>query len=176
MVPLAELISAGARIQLRHKFKGRLNDSKTNAGFMRSSYKGFDGTSKWIGSTQGQPTGIRQIFPCADEPALKATFAATVIVDQDHTCLSNMDVASEETNNVGKRMVVFNKTPPMSTYLVAFVVGELNYIESNEFKIPVRVYATPDQDIKDGSFALDVGVRAMISHEKTFGSPPAPQA
>ena len=171
MIPLPEPIPAGAKIKIFQTFKGRLFESKTNSGFMRSSYKGFDGKSKWIGSTQGQPTGIRQIFPCADEPALKATFAATLIVDEGLTCLSNMDVASEKYNRAGKKMVSFNKTPPMSTYLVAFVVGELNYIESHEFRIPVRVYATPDLDIKGGKFALDIGARAMISHEETFGLP-----
>jgi aminopeptidase N len=118
-----------------------------------------------------QSSGIRQIFPCADEPGLKATFAATMIADQGLTCLSNMDIASEEVNNVGKKTVVFNKTPPMSSYLFYFVVGELNYIESNEFRVPVRIYATPDQDIKGGKFALDVSAQAMMMHEKTFGSP-----
>jgi aminopeptidase 2 len=172
MVPLPETIPAGTKMKLLQTFRGRLNDSKTNSGFMRSSYKGLDGKSKWIGSTQGQPTGIRQIFPCADEPALKATFSATLIIAKGLTCLSNTDVASEQSShNDTRKMVVFNKTPLMSTYLVAFVVGELNYIESNDFRVPVRVYATPDHDIKGGKFALDVGARAMISHEKTFGSP-----
>ena len=171
MVPLPELIPAGSKIRLHQTFKGRLNDAKTMSGFNRSQYIGRDGKTKWIGSTQGEPTGARQIFPCADEPALKATFSATLIVDRGLTALSNMDIASEKAICTGKKAVIFNKTPPMSTYLVTFIVGELNYIESNEFRIPVRVYATPDRDIKAGKFSLDVGAQAMISHEKTFGSP-----
>jgi aminopeptidase 2 len=170
-VPLPEPITAGSRIRLHQTFKGRLNDTKKLSGFNRSRYIGRDGKSKWIGSTQGEPTGARQIFPCADEPALKATYTVTLIVPQDLTALSNMDIASEKSIGRGKKVVTFNKTPPMSTYLVTFVVGELNYIESNEFRIPVRVYATPDHDIKAGNFCLHVGAQAMISHEKTFGSP-----
>ena len=171
MIPLPEQVLAGSKIQLRQTFNGILNDSKTMSGFMRSSYTGFDGKSKWIGSTQGQATGMRQIFPCADEPALKATFSSTVVVDEGLTCLSNMDIKSQTTTSTRKKTVVFNKTPPMSTYLVAFVIGELNYIESNEFRVPVRVYATPELDITGGQFSLDVGARAMISHEKTFDLP-----
>jgi aminopeptidase 2 len=170
-VHLPEAIPAGSRIKLRQTFNGIVNESKKNSGLMRSKSKGFDGKTKWMASTQGQPTGIREIFPCADEPGLKATFTATMIVDQGLTCLSNMDIASEEAYNEQKKTVVFNKTPLMSTYLVAFVVGELNYIESTDYRVPVRVYAAPDQDIKNGKFALMTGVQAMISHEKTFGSP-----
>jgi aminopeptidase 2 len=169
LVPLPGMI--GGSIKLQQTFKGRLNDAKMMAGFMRSRYKDVDGKERWIASTQGQPTGIRQIFPCADEPGLKATFSATLIVDQGLTCLSNMDVASSHSRPNGKKTVVFNKTPLMSTYLVAFVVGELNFIESNEFRVPVRVYAPPDQDIKDGKLALDIGAKAMIAHENTFGTP-----
>jgi aminopeptidase 2 len=171
MIPLPESIPAGSKIRIRQTFKGRLNSSKKMSGFNRSRYIGRDGKPKWFGSTQGQPTGIRQIFPCADEPGLKATFSSTLIVDQGLTALSNMDIASEENISNDKKEVVFNKTPPMSTYLVAFVVGELNYIESNDYRVPVRIYATPDRDIKQGAFCLDAGARAMLSHEKTFGSP-----
>ncbi|KAH8765892.1 puromycin-sensitive aminopeptidase [Hyaloscypha sp. PMI_1271] len=171
MIPLPESIPAGSKIRIRQTFKGRLNSSKKMSGFNRSRYIGRDGKPKWFGSTQGQPTGIRQIFPCADEPGLKATFSSALIVDQGLTALSNMDIASEEKISSDKKKVVFNKTPLMSTYLVAFVVGELNYIESNDYRVPVRIYATPDRDIKQGAFCVDVGARAMISHEKTFGSP-----
>jgi aminopeptidase 2 len=55
-----------------------------------------------------------------------------------------MNIVSEEANGSGKKTVVFSTTPPMSTYLISFVVGELNYIESNDFRTPIRIYATPD--------------------------------
>ncbi|KAE9373913.1 aminopeptidase 2 [Stipitochalara longipes BDJ] len=171
MIPLPESIPAGAKIRIQQTFKGRLNDAKTMSGFNRSRYIGRDGEPKWIGSTQGQPVGARQIFPCADEPAFKATFAATLVVDHGLTALSNMDVSSEKNISKNKKAVVFNTTPLMSTYLVAFVVSELDYIESNEYRVPVRIYATPDQDIKTAKWLLDVSAKAMISHEKIFGSP-----
>ena len=171
MIPFPETIAAGAKIRIQQTFKGRLNDAKTMAGFNRSRYIGRDGKPKWIGSTQGQPVGARQIFPCADEPAFKATFAATLVVDHGLTALSNMDVSSEKSVSEKKKAVIFNTTPLMSTYLVAFVVAELDYIESNEYRVPVRIYATPDQDINTAKWLLDVSAKAMISHEKIFGSP-----
>lgn len=176
MVPLNDEIAAGRIVKLRQTFKGRLNDAKTMAGFNRSRYRGFDGSEKWMGSTQGQATGCRQIFPCTDEPAAKATFSFALIVDQGLTCLGNMDIASETDIHTSaitapKKKVVFNKTPVMSPYLVAFVVGELNYIESTKYRVPVRIYAAPDQNISKAQRALEFGVDAMIHHEKTFGSP-----
>jgi aminopeptidase 2 len=57
----------------------------------------------------------------------------------------------------------------MSTYLVAFVVGELNYIETNDFRVPVRVYAPPGQDIENGKFSLDLAAKTLAFYEKVFG-------
>ncbi|PMD41161.1 lysine aminopeptidase [Hyaloscypha variabilis F] len=171
VIPLPETVPEGAQIRIQQTFKGRLNDAKTMSGFNRSRYIGRDGKQKWIGSTQGQPVGARQIFPCADEPAFKATFAATLVVDHGVTALSNMDISSEKSASNTKKAVVFNKTPPMSTYLVCFVVAELDYIESKEYRVPVRIYATPDQDLEKARWLLDISAKAMISHEKIFGSP-----
>jgi aminopeptidase 2 len=112
-VPLPNSITAGSKIRLHQTFRGRLNDAKKMSGFNRSQYIGRDGKSKWIGSTQREPTGARQIFPCADEPALKATYTVTLIVPQDLTALSNMDIASEKCISRGKKVVTFNRTPPM---------------------------------------------------------------
>ena len=176
VVPLGDEISAGEEVKLKQRFKGRINNAKTMAGFNRSRYRNADGEEKWMGSTQGQPTGCRRIFPCVDEPAAKAIFSFTVLVDENLTCLGNMDITEDKlvySSGLAtlKRKVKFNKTPLMSPYLVAFIVGELNYIESTEYRVPLRVYAAPDQDINQARRALEFGVCAMMHHEETFGSP-----
>ena len=146
------------------------------AGFYRSSYKGADGAEKFMATTQMEPTDARRAFPCFDEPALKSEFTITLVADKGLTCLSNMDVKEEKEvdskmSGAKKQAVTFNKTPLMSTYLLAFIVGELNVIETNDFRVPVRVFATPDKDIEHGRFSLDLAARTLDFYEKKFNSP-----
>ena len=120
-----------------------------------------------------EPTDARRAFPCFDEPALKAEYTITLIADKDHTCLSNMDVASEKEvdskiTGSKRKAVTFNKTPLMSTYLLAFIIGELKYVETNDFRLPVRVYATPDKDIEQGRFSVELAAKTLAFYEKEF--------
>ncbi|KAJ5721327.1 uncharacterized protein N7483_009261 [Penicillium malachiteum] len=160
-----QALAAGSDAQLKLTFTGILNDNM--AGFYRSSYK-ENGETKYIASTQMEPTDARRAFPCFDEPALKAKFTVTLVADKSMTCLSNMDVASESDVEGGKKAVKFNTSPVMSTYLVAFIVGHLNYVETNAFRVPVRVYATPDQDIEHGRFSLELAAKTLAFYEKAF--------
>ena len=172
-VSFEKTIPAGSKAQLTQTFTGYLNDKM--AGFYRSSYKDNDGNTKYIASTQMEPTDARRAFPCFDEPALKAEYTITLIAEKTHTCLSNMDVASEQDVDSkisgGKRKAVtFNKTPLMSTYLLAFIVGELNFTETKDFRVPVRVYATPDKNIEHGRFSVELAAKTLAFYEKEFDS------
>lgn len=159
----------GSKAQLEMKFTGQLNDKM--AGFYRSTYKNKDGSQGILATSQMEPTDARRAFPCFDEPSLKAEFTITLVAEKKLTCLSNMDVASEaDVSGSTKKAVTFNKSPPMSTYLVAFIVGELNYIETDKFRLPIRVYAPPHQDIEHGRFSLDLAARTLEFYEKTFDS------
>ncbi|TQS36621.1 hypothetical protein Golomagni_02922 [Golovinomyces magnicellulatus] len=162
-----------SKAQIRMKFTGQLNDKM--AGFYRSTYNNIDGTQGVLATTQMEATDARRAFPCFDEPALKAEFTITLIADKDLTCLSNMDVAEEndvisEITGTTKKAVKFNRSPKMSTYLVAFIVGKLNYIETNNFRLPVRVYAPPSQDIEHGRFSLELAAQTLEFYEKKFDS------
>lgn len=167
-IKFSDSIAAGSSAQLKLTFTGCLNDNM--AGFYRSSYKMPNGETKYIASTQMEPTDARRAFPCFDEPALKAKFTITLVADKSMTCISNMDVASETDAQNGKKAVKFNTSPLMSTYLVAFIVGHLNYIETKDFRVPIRVYATPDQDIEHGRFSLDLAAKTLAFYEKAFDS------
>lgn len=161
-----QAISAGSDAQLKLTFTGILNDNM--AGFYRSSYK-VNGETKYIASTQMEPTDCRRAFPCFDEPALKAKFTVTLVADKSMTCLSNMDVESEtDVQGGAKKAVKFSTSPQMSTYLVAFIVGHLNYIETKNFRVPIRVYATPDQNIEHGRFSLELAAKTLAFYEKAF--------
>lgn len=172
-VKFDKTIPAGSKAKLKHTFSGKLTDNM--AGFYRCAYHDSNGKTKYIASTQMEPTDARRAFPCFDEPALKAEFTVTLIANKDLTCLSNMDVAQEKevqskVSGSTKKAVTFNKSPVMSTYLVAFIVGELKYIETNAFRVPIRVYATPDQDIEHGRFSLDLAATTLDFYEKAFDS------
>lgn len=166
-------IPAGSSAQLTQTFTGSLNDKM--AGFYRSSYVDRNGSTKYLATSQMEPTDARRAFPCFDEPALKAKYTITLVGDKNHTCLSNMDQASEKEVDSkitgGKRKAVtFNTTPLMSTYLLAFIIGELKCIETNNFRLPVRVFATPDKNIEHGRFSLELAAKTLDFYEKTFDS------
>jgi aminopeptidase 2 len=172
-IAFEKALPKGSKAQLQMKFTGTLNDKM--AGFYRSTYKNTDGSEATLATSQLEATDARRAFPCFDEPSLKAEFTITLVADKRLTCLSNMDVASEaevhsEMSGSTKKAVKFNRSPLMSTYLLAFIVGELNYIETKNFRVPVRVYAPPNQDIEHGRFSLELAARTLEFYEKTFDS------
>ncbi|CAJ2501512.1 Uu.00g043650.m01.CDS01 [Anthostomella pinea] len=171
-IELKDAVPKG-KTQLEIKFKGQLNDLM--AGFYRSTYKKPDGSEGILATTQMEANDCRRAFPCFDEPMHKAKFTVTLIADKHLTCLSNMDVASEsevqsEMSGTAKKAIRFNTTPLMSTYLVAFIIGELNHIETKKFRVPIRVYAPPNSDIEHGRFSLELAARTLEYYEKIFGA------
>ncbi|KAK5991684.1 YscII [Cladobotryum mycophilum] len=168
----AHSLAKGSKVQLSIDFTGQLNDKM--AGFYRSVYKREDGSEGVLASTQMEATDARRAFPCFDEPALKAKFTVTLVADKHLTCLSNMDVASEtevqsKISGGTKKAISYNTSPLMSTYLVAFVVGELDYVECLDFRIPVRVYAPPGINIEHGHFSAKLAAKTLAFYEKAFG-------
>ena len=164
-IGLKEKVTAGQKIKLKQIFKGSLLHNGT--AFFRSQVI-VDGKTKWMASTQLEATDARRVFPSFDEPALKATFTVTLIADKYLTCLSNMDVALEKEGGNGKKTVTFTKTPPMSTYILAIAIGDFHMIETDSFRVPVRVYATVDKNMEHGRFNLEHTARILAAFEKIF--------
>lgn len=163
---VAEDLVVGTTATIRLDYEGILNDKM--AGFYRSLYKDEAGKTWTVATTQMEPTDCRRAFPCFDEPSLKATFDITIAHEAHLTALSNMDVKEVKTLDNGKKVTSFNTTPVMSTYLVAFTVGEFKCVESNYFRVPVKVWATPGLEHK-GTFSADLGARTLEFFEKRFG-------
>lgn len=157
----------GANAVLYIKFVGQLNDKM--AGFYRSSYQ-EDGKTKYLATTQMEPTDCRRAFPSFDEPALKAKFDISLIADKDLVALSNMDEKETTLLDSGKKKVSFNTTPLMSTYLVAFIVGDLKYVENNDYRVPIKVYATPGSE-KLGQYSADIAAQTLKFFDKKFDIP-----
>ncbi|CAG8472919.1 15099_t:CDS:10 [Acaulospora morrowiae] len=169
------LIPAKSKAELHLEYNGELNDDMV--GFYRSSYKDDTGVTKYLATTQFEATDARRAFPCWDEPSIKATFDITLIVPSNLIALSNMNVVSEIAYESNKKKVIFATTPKMSTYLVAFVAGELGYIEEETFDIDdngkagkIRVYAVNGNEI-NGAFALEVTKKSLKYYTEIFGMP-----
>src|SRR6185369_14792046 len=123
-------------------FTGILNDRLH--GFYRSTYKDAAGASHTIAATQFEATDARRGFPCWDEPALKAVFGVTLVVPEPLAAISNTRILRETPTGAGKKTVVFADSIRMSTYLVAFVVGELEATPSVMVgPTPLRVWCVP---------------------------------
>src|SRR5271163_5260298 len=74
--------------------------------------------------TQFESTDARRAFPCFDEPAFKAIFDIQLTVDEGDTVISNTNQISDRPAGEGKHTIAFATTPKMSTYLLAFLVGD----------------------------------------------------
>jgi len=155
---------------ITYNFTGILNDKMR--GFYRTKYT-VDGEDRFAAVTQFEATDARQAFPCWDEPAVKATFDMIIVGPKDRVILSNMPEidSKEDPDDATCKMVTFATTPIMSTYLVAIVVGEFDYIEDkSEEGIAVRVYA-PLGKKEQGRFALECAVKSITFYSKFFNVP-----
>ncbi|GMT04611.1 hypothetical protein PENTCL1PPCAC_26785, partial [Pristionchus entomophagus] len=167
LTPTAPLAAGKATLSI--EFSGELRQHMK--GFYRSVYKGEDGQEKILASTQFESTFARLAFPCFDEPALKAKFDVELVVDKTLTALSNMNVLSETPTGDSLKTVQFATTPIMSTYLLAFAVGELEYIEATTKQgTIVRVYTVPGKKAQ-GQFSLDISKRALEWYGEWFAIP-----
>lgn len=148
-------------------YTGLINDELK--GFYRSEYV-ENGQTKWIATTQFESTDARQAFPCFDEPNFKATYDVTLIHDSKYSALSNADVKLV-TIIEDLTTTKFNRTPKMSTYLVAFIVGEFGYVEGySKSNKRVRIYSTnfANQKKTKLDFALSVSIGCLDWFENYF--------
>jgi aminopeptidase N len=181
LLKLGDKVPEGAKALLEISYNAKI---KTNMnGFYRSQYTDKDGKDQIMLSTQFEATDARGALPCFDEPNLKATFQLTITVAEDFTALSNTPVVSSKILDDGKKkgsvessglkVVKFQQTPIMSTYLLAWAVGKMDYIEAftehtyNGKKIPVRIY-TQEGISAQGQFGLSVAAKVVDLFSQVF--------
>ncbi len=140
------MVPAGnAEIHIR--FTGILNDK------LRGFYLSQTARRRYA-VTQFEATDARRAFPSFDEPAYKAVFRITLVIDKNDTAISNGKIVSDTPGpGAGKHTLQFSDSPKMSSYLVAMMVGDFACITGGADGIPIRVCAVPEK--KDLlSFAL----------------------
>lgn len=154
-------------LQFEIEFSGRLNHNMQ--GCYLSSYQ-WQEKEQRIAATQFEACCARQAFPCIDEPAAKAVFRLTLEVpDYQATdiVISNMPLRTQQGNKFE-----FEPTPPMSTYLLAWVVGPFRSVSSvNPSGIKVTSYGALNQPLESLLFANQTAERALEYYQKRFQIP-----
>ena len=147
-------------------FSGNITDAMHG---LYPCYFTHDGIKKQLFATQFESHHAREVFPCVDEPAAKAEYDLTLITRPGITVLGNMPVKSEEEND-NSLTTAFEKTPQMSSYLLAFVIGELHKKTARtKSGVEVNVWATPAQNENTLDFALDIATRSIDFYDEYFG-------
>src|SRR5271165_4920679 len=121
------------------KFTGHLNDKLR--GFYLSTYKG-----RKYEVSQMESTDARVAFPCFDEPAYKATFTITAIVDKGDIAISNGEIVSDTPGPGDKHTIRFSTSPKMSSYLVALTVGDWKCASDQVDGIKLNVCTVPGKE------------------------------
>src|SRR4051794_16136024 len=150
-------------------FDGVLNDKLR--GFYRSTYKDDDGNEHVIACSQMQATDCRRAFPCFDEPDFKATFGITLVVDEGLMAVANGPELARIQLPSGRVAVTFEDTMPMSTYLVAVIVGRLDATEPIDVDgTPLRIVHVPGKG-SITAFGLEVGAASLSWFQRYYGIP-----
>ncbi|XP_026481703.1 puromycin-sensitive aminopeptidase-like [Ctenocephalides felis] len=146
-------------------YSGLLNEKPK--GFFRSTYTNFEGKTAYAALTHFETSDARRCFPCWDEPSFKATFTIILLVPQGYTGISNMTVKFGVKQG-DFRCIEFDPTPPMSTYMLAVVIGEYDYVQLlSSDGVRVRVY-TPLGKKDFGRFAVGVTSKVLPYYKEFF--------
>lgn len=152
-------------IELTVSYVGKINDLMK--GFYRSKYE-YGGEVKYIAVTQFEEREARRAFPCFDHPSKKATFDIEFVIDEHLKGIANTPIIEEKKLGDGKKLIRFERTPKMSTYLLFFGVGDFEFIEDASTRPIVRVATTPGKT-QYGNFGLQMARKSLKYGEEYSG-------
>jgi len=147
---------------LKVEYSGSIPDSL--AGIYRAPY---DHTH--IVTTHFEAAQARRMLPCVDQPDVKAEFKLTIRIDNDLDAISNMPIESA-TAEGNKKLITFQKTPRMSTYLLYLGVGKFQQQTKKLGEISVIMATTPGK-AKLGEFAQDEARKAIEYYNSYYNIP-----
>uniref|UniRef100_A0A665WUI7 Aminopeptidase n=1 Tax=Echeneis naucrates TaxID=173247 RepID=A0A665WUI7_ECHNA len=165
-VKFSEKLKRGQHCVLTLEYSAKL--SNTYDGFYNSSYTDKNGNKRVLAATQFEPLAARKAFPCFDEPAFKATFLVKINRKSDYMTLSNMPMAKSTPLNDSLVQDEYKKTSVnMSTYLVAFIVGDFIPVTKDVSKTQVSVYSVPEKK-EHTDYALDTASKLLEFYNNFF--------
>jgi aminopeptidase N len=147
-------LTIGEEIEINIAFSGKITKP------MHGIYPSFNKDGSTIISTQFESHHAREAFPCIDEPEAKATFDLSLECDSGNAVLGNMPV-KEQLKTKNSLKTTFETSPVMSSYLLAFVVGDLQKI-SGETKngTVVSIWSSKDHPKSNLKFALESAIKS----------------
>jgi aminopeptidase N len=152
----------GGRATLKIRYTGILNDKLSGFYISKTARRNY-------AVTQFEATDARRAFPCFDEPASKATFDVSLTIDAGDTAISNSPILSDTPGpDAGKHTLAFATTPKMSTYLLAFLVGDFQCTRGEQDGVELSVCSTPDK-VALTPFALDIAKFTLHYYDNYFG-------
>jgi aminopeptidase N/puromycin-sensitive aminopeptidase len=119
--------------------------------------------------TQFEATDARRAFASFDEPAFKATYDVMLVIDSSDTAISNGEIITDTPGPIaGKHTLKFATTPKMSTYLVAFLVGDFQCTTGESDGVTIRSCSTPDK-VALTPYSVDVAKFVLHYYNNYFG-------
>ncbi|MDE0233592.1 MAG: M1 family metallopeptidase, partial [bacterium] len=168
VIGLSETAPAGAAV-LSMEFTGVLNDQLH--GFYRSTFTDVDGQTQVIATTQFEATDARRAFPCWDEPEFKAVFGITLVVPGHLMATSNSPEINRTEHGPDRVAITYADTISMSTYLVAFVIGDFEATPAVDVDgVAVRIVA-PRGKLHLADYALECAVFCLRYFRSYYGIP-----
>ena len=168
LAPAGGLIAAGD-YRLQIDYAGKIG--KHPQGFYQVRYKLREQgrlVEKVMLATQMEPVHSRKLFPAWDEPAFRATFDVSAVVDEALTAVSNMPAARTTPLAGGKKEVTFARSVSMSTYLVALFIGEMDKLEDSVDGIGLGIY-TARGKTQQAHFAMEATKQIVHYFNGYFG-------
>ncbi|KAI3382751.1 hypothetical protein SNEBB_007304 [Seison nebaliae] len=170
---LDNILKKNGKYNLMVKYDGIINDLL--AGWYKAKYTNSKGIETYLATSHCQPANARKIFPCFDEPELKAKIILTVTHDKELKCLSNGKLETSKEVGEDKLESSFETTPKMSTYLFAIVVGDVEcknetVKSANGKDVEISACAEPEK-IEGVSYALEIATKVLPYYEKLFNIP-----
>ncbi len=131
-------------------------------------FKAFSGDKPYL-FTHMEPTEARSAFPCWDEPGFKIPWRLTLTIPKNLDAVGNMPIAQETESDAGKTLE-FDRTPPMSSYLVALAVGSFDFVPIRGQAVPGRIVTVTGQ-APLAQMAAEAVPPLLAELERYFGLP-----
>jgi cytosol alanyl aminopeptidase len=153
--------------RLHVAYRGKISDKDDRGLFVEDE----EGTPYVF--SQFESIDARRAFPCFDEPSYKVPWQLSLHVREQDTALSNTTVASQTREAGGMKLVRFEETKPLPSYLVAFAVGPFDLVDAGKAGkkgTPVRI-AVPHGQAAQAAYAAATAPTLIARIEDLLGVP-----